>query len=56
MTDSQFTNQFRREEEDKALAADRYRLPSWERNEQPEPEPGHDLPYVLKFLEQLGLR
>jgi hypothetical protein len=31
-------------------------LPSWERREQPEPEEGHDLPYVLKFLEKLGLR
>jgi hypothetical protein len=38
-------SQFRKEEEDKALTADRWRrLPSWERNEQPEPEPGHDLP------------
>jgi hypothetical protein len=44
MTDSQFANQFRREEEEKALAADRWRrLPSWERKEQ-EPEQDHDLP------------
>jgi hypothetical protein len=57
MTDSQFVNQFRREEGEKAMKADRYRrLPSWERNERPEPEEGHDLPYVLKFLEKLGLR
>jgi hypothetical protein len=56
MTDSRFTNQFRREEEEKALAADQWRrLPSWERKEQPEPEEGHDLGYVLKFLEKLGL-
>jgi hypothetical protein len=56
MTDSQFRNQFLKEEEEKAIEADRYRrLPSWERNEQPEPKPGHDLRYVLKFLEKLGL-
>jgi hypothetical protein len=56
MTDSQFVNQFRREEEEKALAADRKRrLPSWERKDQTIEE-GHDLAYTLKFLEKLGLK
>jgi hypothetical protein len=43
MTDSQFVNQFRREEEDKALAADRYRrLLETERaaHARPRPRPG----------------
>jgi hypothetical protein len=57
LTNSQFVNQLRREEEEKARTVDRYRrLPSWERHEQPEPDPGHDLGYVLHFLEKLGLR
>jgi hypothetical protein len=56
MTDRQFINQFRREAEEVAIAADRRRrLPSWQRRDQLPEEP-HDLPYTLKLLELFGLR